>query len=269
MIVYLKIHDEGTNDMKYQTAWCTDVGIRKDTNQDSALLMQAESVQGSVLFAVICDGMGGLAKGEVASASLIQRFRNWFVREFPLLLQESAFSAALSQSWNRLIQEQNRAIADYGQQFHVNLGTTVAALLLVGDNYYIINVGDSRVYLLSSQIYQLTHDQTVVQKEIDEGRLTPEQAASDPRSSVLLQCVGASQVVAPEFLAGEVEHSTRFLLCCDGFRHEISPQEMYETLSRSTAVTKQDMEQGLQYLVELNKNRNEVDNITALMIDVE
>ncbi len=255
--------------MKYVTAWCTDIGIKKETNQDSALLMQAESAKGTVLFAVICDGMGGLAKGEVASASLVKRFRKWFVNELPGLLFSMQFSTALHQSWNRIIQEQNQRIADYGRQLHVSLGTTVTAVLFVDDIYYIINVGDSRVYLLSDQTYQLTHDQTFVQKEMDAGRMTVEQAAGDPRSSVLLQCVGASDVVVPDFFVGELQSNTCFLLCCDGFRHQISPQEMYQRLSSNAAGTQQEMQQGLQYLVELNKSRQELDNITAILINVE
>lgn len=254
--------------MRYITAWYTDTGIQKETNQDSVLLMQADSSYGSLLLAAICDGMGGLAKGEVASACLAERLQVWFTEELPVLLEEKNFSEALSHSWNDLIQKENHRISSYGKQYRVSLGTTLAAILCVGDTYYIINIGDSRVYLLSDKIYLLTRDQTLVQKKIDEGLLTLEQAARDPERSVLLQCVGASKVVVPDFFTGELQKGTRYLLCSDGFRHEISPQEMYEVLYAGTSPDQQQMEYGLRQLVELNKSRQETDNITALLIHV-
>lgn len=254
--------------MAYMTAWCTDVGIRKKTNQDSALLMQADSSYGPLLMAAICDGMGGLSKGEVASACVTERLKEWFTRELIILLGQEEFPVALYHSWNRLIEEQNKRIASYGQQQRVNMGTTVAVLLLVGDNYYIMNIGDSRIYLLSDQICQLTHDQTFVQKEMDAGRMTEEEARQDSRRNVLLQCVGASNVVVPDFFMGGINPDTRYLLCCDGFRHEISPEEIYEKLSIMGAPTQQQMQQGLCELVDMNKDRQEVDNITALLIHV-
>ena len=122
---------------RYITAWCTDIGIQKETNQDSALLMQAETVVGSVLLAVLCDGMGGLAKGEVASAAVIRAFREWFRQELPGMLGETDFPQILSQSWNRVIHHMNVQIADYGSSAHIGLGTTVTAMLIVEDQYYI------------------------------------------------------------------------------------------------------------------------------------
>ena len=254
--------------MAYITAWHTDIGIQKKTNQDSLLLMQAQTGAGDVLLGVLCDGMGGLEKGEVASGNLVSRFRDWFYTQLSGLLQQPEFSLSLSESWNRLIQEENRRIAAYGALHSVSLGTTVTAVLLVGRAYYILNVGDCRVYQLSDTIYQLTKDQTWVQNELDAGRLTLEQALTDPRQNVLLQCVGASSQVHPDFLAGTLQEQDRLLLCCDGFRHQVSPGEIYRGLNQQAAPTRQEMEQGLRYLVDLNKQRNEVDNITAILIEV-
>ena len=68
--------------MNYLTAVHTDVGIRKKTNQDSALVMEATTDKGNVLLTVVCDGMGGLAKGEVASAAVIDAFSKWFENNY-------------------------------------------------------------------------------------------------------------------------------------------------------------------------------------------
>ena len=81
------------------------------------------------------------------------------------------------------------------------------------DRYYIIHVGDSRVYELTDKMEQLTQDQTLVAREIAAGRLTPEQAETDSRRSILLQCIGASPVVEPDFIRGYITQNASYLLC--------------------------------------------------------
>lgn len=254
--------------MHYINVYSTDVGIKKTTNEDSLVIMQAEMSVGPVLLAAVCDGMGGLSRGELASATAVKGLRSWFTDSLPLLLEEADFGQALGNSWNDLVHDLNHRISLYGRNHGIHLGTTIAAVLLIGQNYYLLNVGDSRVYLLADQAYQLTHDQTLVQQEVDEGKLTPEGAEVDPRRSVLLQCVGASPVVIPDFFAGQVEKGQRLLVCCDGFRHIITASEIHQALCREKASSQKKMQKALDGLVQLNKKRGEVDNITAILIDV-
>ena len=251
--------------MKFLTAYHTDIGIRKKTNQDSLLLEQASTDYGDVLLAAVCDGMGGLAKGELASATLIRRLSEWFYQELPQLLYDGLQSGKLRNSWEQLIIETNHRIADYGRHNGISLGTTCVLFLAVDRVYYIMNIGDSRAYLLSDRLYQLTKDQTYCQREIDLGRMTPEQAAVDPQRSVLLQCVGASDVVVPDFFAGNLEADQCFLMCSDGFAHVISPQEIYQALNPGISQNSSGMRQSLVDLIELVKSRQERDNISALI----
>lgn len=252
--------------MNFITAAYTDVGIKKMTNQDSLLIQQADTDYGAVLLAVLCDGMGGLQKGEVASASLVRDFSDWFHRELPVLLQNGLRQDALRDSWDSLIQRANVRIGNYGISARISLGTTCVAMLLVGDLYYILNVGDSRIYLISDDVYQLTKDQTYVQREMDANRMTYEQSLMDPQRSVLLQCVGASDVVEPAYYIGSVQPNQCFLLCCDGFRHVVDPAEFFEYLNPHVATDAKRMRANLVYLTELNKERQETDNITAALI---
>lgn len=252
--------------MKFLTAAHTDVGLKKKTNQDSALIMQAQTDAGPVLLAALCDGMGGLAKGEVASAAMVHSLANWFQQDLPVLLAEGFSAQKLSEDWNRLVQTTARRISDYGAGIHVDMGTTAAVFLVVKDEYYIMNVGDSRVYAVTDQLYQLTKDQTYVQREIDLGHLTPEQAAVDPQRSVLLQCIGASDVITPDFFSGKLGPGQMYLLCCDGFRHVVQPQEIYQAVNPRAAATEDAMKKALVALTELNKSRREEDNITAILI---
>lgn len=252
--------------MRFVTATCTDIGIRKKTNQDSMLIQQAETDYGTVLFAAVCDGMGGLAKGELASAVAIRALSRWFEEEFPVILYDGLNEQQLRDSLQALIQETSDFIGGYGAKIGINLGTTIVALLIVNGKYYVVNVGDSRAYRIEYAMEQITHDQTVVQREIDLGRLTPEEAAADPRRSVLLQCVGATNEVLPDFYTGTVSGRENFLLCCDGFRHVISPEEFFEGLNPQVAATEQQMTANLQYFVDTNKYRQETDNISAVLI---
>lgn len=254
--------------MEYLVAVHSDVGIRKSTNQDSILLQVAHTNVGNAAFSVICDGMGGLAKGELASATLIQTFARWFQTDFPKLLQSGFTESLLNRQWKSIILEQGKKINDYGRYHGFNLGTTCVALLILNDRYYIVNVGDSRVYQINRALYQLTKDQTYVQREIDMGRMTPEEARIDPQRNVLLQCVGASEYIEPEFYSGHVEQNDVFMLCSDGFRHIITQEEMYQYLNPSALFTEQNMLQNITYLTDLNKYRREEDNISAALIKV-
>jgi len=244
----------------------TDVGIKKSTNQDSVLMKVARTDYGKVAFAAVCDGMGGLAKGELASATLVRMLSKWFEEEFPKMLYRGLSIEELQKSWTELIYNANDKISSYGRSIRVNLGTTMVAMLIVGHVYYIVNVGDSRIYMLKDELVQITKDQTVVQREMDLGRMTKEEAARDPRRNVLLQCVGASETIVPDFYTGNVESGTMFLLCSDGFRHVLSNEEMYEYLSPYRLFNEQAMTDSLVYLVDLDKYRQETDNISAALV---
>lgn len=254
--------------MEFLTAAHSDVGIKKYTNQDSLMIKIADTDYGKVCFTVVCDGMGGLSKGELASASLVRIFSRWFEQEFPEMLYRGIRAEILKKSWEQLIYEANFRIGSYSSQNQVKMGTTIAALLLVGNMYYVMNVGDSRVYELAENIRQITKDQTVVQREMDLGRMTPEEARRDPRRNMLLQCVGASNVIDPDFYLGEVKKDSNFLLCSDGFRHVIGPEEIFEKLGPSAAKTEQEMAENIRFMIELNKYRREEDNISAVLIRV-
>lgn len=252
--------------MEFLTAVHTDVGIKKSTNQDSVLIQIADTDYGKVTFAVVCDGMGGLAKGELASATVIRKLSDWFNNQFPNLLYKGMDENELRHSWENLIFSANDTIQKYGRLNNVNLGTTLAMILIVQEKYYVMNIGDSRVYKISDGMHQITKDQTYVQREMDAGRMTPEQAKKDPQRNVLLQCIGASAYIEPDFMAGQVSNGEVYMLCSDGFRHIISNEEFYEKLNPMILTNEKIMKDNLEYLTELNKYRREEDNISAIAI---
>lgn len=252
--------------MNFLTAYHTDAGIRKSTNQDALLIEQAEAGNGNLLLAAVCDGMGGLSRGEVASGSMIKRLSDWFGTKFPLLLEDGLSPGTLRESLEELVFEANLKISRYGYEHGIALGTTCAAFLAAEDRYFILNVGDSRIYLLSDMLYQLTKDQSYVEREIENGRMTPEEAAADPRRSVLLQCIGAGGRVEPDFFMGKLEPDSCFLICSDGFVHTLSPAEIFNSLNSGACAGSDVMRERLYALTEVCKSRQEKDNITALLI---
>lgn len=246
----------------------TDVGNVKKTNQDSLSVKILNTVQGKMVFAVLCDGMGGLDKGEVASASVVHAFDRWVQTQLPLLCNTTIEDSVIREQWTNLIEEQNVSIYKYGAGFGINMGTTVVVMLLTQSRYYIMNIGDSRVYLLNHTLNQITEDHTLVAREVAMGRLTPEQAERDERRSILLQCVGASNVIRPDMFFGDVDLGTVFMLCSDGFRHEITPQELYDYLNPNVITDEAVLNLHLQTLINMNKERQERDNISVLLAKV-
>lgn len=253
--------------MRYTATADSDVGISKSTNQDSILIKHASTDIGEVLMAIVCDGMGGLAKGELASATVIREFARWFDEEFPFEL-DNLDMQVIGGKWSLMLKDLNLKILEYGTEHGISLGTTFSGILFVGNQYVIAHVGDTRVYQIGSSLNQLTTDQTFVAREISRGTMTVEQAKTDKRRNLLLQCVGASKTVEPQVICGTAERGA-YMLCSDGFRHEITESEIYESLNPINFMNKNAMHSNARYLIEQVKSRNERDNISVVLIKAE
>lgn len=256
----------------YMAAAQTDIGLVKQVNQDSLIVKVVDTELGKVTLAVLCDGMGGLTKGELASAIVVRVFEAWFMEKLPYQLRRITVEM-LKAEWERLVTDCNDRIRKQG---HQNMGTTLTAMLFYADAYYIIHVGDCRAYELTSEVFQLTKDQTFVEREVASGRMTREQAKTDSRRNVLLQCIGVKEEVEPEFIAGNLVPGACYLLCSDGFRHEVSRDEILAVVEEMVwePIRKQQpeseikvgMNKALNMLIEKVKERGERDNISAILI---
>lgn len=245
----------------------TDIGIKKSTNQDSLTVKTINTSEGRMVFGLLCDGMGGLDKGEVASATVINAFDNWIRQDLPAICKEGITKEKLQGHWNNIITTQNQIIMNYGKRQGIALGTTVVVMLITENNYYVMNVGDSRAYEISdNEIVQITKDQTFIAREIELGNMTEEQAMNDSRRNVLLQCCGASDAVYPDMFSGVTKNNAIYMLCSDGFRHEISSSEIHNKLSPGINYDENSMNQNTVELIELNKSRQEQDNISVVLV---
>ena len=252
--------------MNFIVSATTDIGLTKSTNQDSYNVRVFSTKQGKIVLAVLCDGMGGLAKGEVASASLVNAFCKWADTKLPVLCENEITDSDIRADWVGIATEYNEKIKAYAASCGTNMGTTATVLMLTESRYYIMNVGDTRAYEISDAVTVLTKDQTVVAREVELGNITPEEAERDSRRSVLLQCIGASEEVYPDMFFGDTKLNAVYMLCSDGFRHEITEDEIHQYLNPNVMVDADGMKQNMDALIDLNKQRQERDNISVVSI---
>ena len=255
--------------MRFLVTAHTDIGIKKSTNQDSVLAVRAIFENEEIVFSVLCDGMGGLARGEIASASVIDAFWNWFQKDFPETVKTDFDKSELFKKWENIAVDMNAKIASYGAENGISLGTTLVVMLIYNYKYYIMNIGDSRVYQYTDSTKVLTKDHTYVQRELDMGRMTKEEAKNSPKRNVLLQCIGASPFIQPDFFSDDVHVGEIYMLCSDGFRHIITEEEMFEQFDPKRHQTLDMLHDSAVYLTELNKYRHENDNISVVVIKSE
>ncbi|MDQ3570279.1 MAG: Stp1/IreP family PP2C-type Ser/Thr phosphatase [Actinomycetota bacterium] len=231
-------------------AGATDVGRVRTSNEDEYLLAEP-------LYAV-ADGMGGHAAGEVASATAMDALQASFDgnRTVPGL-------AGAVRDANRAVWEQSRQSSELR-----GMGTTMTAVALVeeGDDEIlaIANVGDSRAYLLrDGELDQLTDDHSVVEELRRAGRLSSEEAASDPRRHVLTRVLGVDADVEVDSFEVIPYQGDRLLLASDGLFGDVSDEEIAAVLRRRS-----DPERVAQQLVAMAKDAGGADNITVVVIDV-
>ena len=246
----------------------TDIGNVKTSNQDSVLIKHATVDDTEILLAVVCDGMGGLSKGELASATVIKAFSKWFDEELPYELENLDMNV-IGSNWSLLLKDLNVKLLEYSSKNNIDgIGTTFSGILFIDDKYVIAHVGDSRIYRIFSSLEQITTDQTFVAREISRGTMTLEQAKTDKRRNLLLQCIGASRVVEPEIICGNTERGV-YMVCSDGFRHEISENEIQQSFDPKVLTDKNITKRNARYLIDTVKSRNERDNISVIVVKVE
>lgn len=252
--------------MEYIVAADSDIGTSKKINQDSICIKTARTGSDIAALMLVCDGMGGLSKGEAASAAVVNSFSEWFNNRL----------ADEFDSWDMIrhdvldtLQRLNSKIISYGQKNHFQLGTTATGMIIINSQYMIFHVGDTRLYKISYQLNRLTEDHTFITRELKRGTITSEQAESDPRRNALTQCIGVTGEMTPDIKFGTIESGANYMICSDGFRHVLSDAEILENLSPRLVTTKTAMKIKMRSLIETVKERGEKDNISAVMFRAE
>ncbi|GLW68630.1 protein phosphatase [Kitasatospora phosalacinea] len=224
-------------------------GLIREGNEDSGYA-------GPRLLAV-ADGMGGAAAGEVASSEVLGSI---------VRLDEPHPGADLLSLLNEAVQTANerlRQMVEQDPQLE-GMGCTLTALLWDGQRMGQVHIGDSRAYLLrDGRLDQITQDHTWVQRLVDEGRITAEEAETHPQRSLLMRALDGRGQVEPDLSIREVRAGDRYLICSDGLSGPVSHQTLEETLGSYYAP-----EQTVQELIQLALRGGGPDNITCIVADV-
>jgi serine/threonine protein phosphatase PrpC len=227
----------------------SDVGLLREGNEDSAYA-------GPRLLAV-ADGMGGHAAGEVASSLTIASMSK-LDSEPPGGDMLAELSSAVAAANTRL---QEMIIANPAVE---GMGTTLTALFWSDGHAAVCHIGDSRGYLLrDGELYQITHDHTLVQSLVDEGRISVDDVSTHPQRSLLLRALDGRSVAEPDLSVHDGEPGDRYLLCSDGLSGVVSDETLRETLT-----TIEDPEAVTRQLIELALRGGGPDNITCIVADV-
>jgi serine/threonine protein phosphatase PrpC len=236
-----------------KSAAISHVGKIRSNNQDSGYA-------GRHLF-VVADGMGGHAGGDVASAIAIKRITEVDDQEFTSALDaEFALQTALLAANQRLAE----TVFDHSEL--TGMGTTVSGLLRVGDEVALAHIGDSRIYLFrDGHLKQITQDHTFVQRLVDSGRITPEEAAVHPRRSVLMRVLGDVDA-APEIdtTVLSVQPGDRWMICSDGLSSYVGEERIGAVLA-----DEDDAERASERLIKESLDQGAPDNVTVVIMDVD
>lgn len=245
----------------------SDIGTKKMQNQDAYGLRIACNGLSEIVFAIVCDGVGGMSCGEIASNTVVHAFLQWFDQVVPDLFTQQISMQRIQYAWDYVLQRVNQQIFRYSQSKGSKMGTTVAALLLNNGNYYAVNVGDSRIYVLTqNRIDQISRDHTLVQQEVEQGLLTPQQARQDSRRNILTRCVGGQSSLLPQYTQGQVYPHSGYLLCSDGFYRSYSLSALFHRMSPQVLRTQSETDRSLMEMIQQAKDQGESDNITTIYL---
>ena len=229
----------------------TDTGAVREENQDSF----AYCIKDEAAFLIVCDGLGGHLGGKRASLLACEFIEEKIKSEYKKEFSQGKLEEFLRQCVN----EANVRIWECSVKEPENrgMGTTAVIATVRNGRYTVINLGDSRAYMISDEkITQITKDQSYVQSLIDKGEITREEAKDYPGKSIILQAAGLGDKVNPDIYKGNMEKA--ILLCTDGLTNELEENRIFEIV----------LKEGPDAVQELVKEANisgGYDNITVVL----
>lgn len=237
----------------------TDKGCVRKMNQDAFEIRQLDK---NNLLCVVCDGMGGAKSGNIASSLAVDVF-----------VQEVARTWTPNMDWDKADQMLKNAVKlanftvyDQAMQFEEfnGMGTTLVAVLVRGKKVSIVNVGDSRAYVITGAgIRQVTRDHSLVQMMVDRGELTPEMAKTYPSKNLITRAVGTEPMVLSDIYRQELSKGDFILLCSDGLSNLMDDQEiLFEVVH---GVNKQHC---CKRLLDIAISRGSPDNVTSVLVSL-
>ncbi len=252
----------------------TDLGRTRDHNEDRFLVADLTRREASLLPAVraheigergslfvVADGMGGAAAGELASQMATDTIHQQMVRAWGTDRELTAqrFAYRLKEA----VEVANTQIHAYAATHPEvrGMGTTTTAVGVLGDHFFLSQVGDSRAYLIrNGAAVQLTRDQSLMQRLVEAGELTEEEAARSERRNIILQALGPDARVKVDLTHQEVRKGDILALCSDGLSGQVKKDEI-----AAIATRERDLQAACDRLIALANERGGPDNITVVL----
>ncbi len=238
-------------------AWgLTDPGCVRSQNQDSYEIKRFDA---QCLLCVVCDGMGGAKSGNIASALAL----DIFVQTVEGLRHKGMTPEDMEQMLRQAVKQANFTVYDQALQFadFSGMGTTLVAVYVDGDRAMVVNVGDSRCYMMNHDgVRRVTTDHSLVELMVQRGELTREEARAYPGKNLITRAIGTEASVECDVFPLNVGKGDCFLLCSDGLSNLVDEQEiLFEVIH---GVNKQHC---CQRLLGIAKERGAPDNVTSIL----
>lgn len=231
----------------------TDIGLSRKYNQDYTLECDEQIGNLDNLY-VVCDGLGGHNAGEYASSTAAENFFD-FVEFCPSKMPLSIFKEAVLKT-NRVVYEAGREPAYQG------MASTLVGVTVVDNTAYVVNVGDSRAYIIGSdEITQITWDHSYVAELVRQGQITKDEARFHKKNNVITRAIGAEMTVRPDFFQVALEDDEIILICSDGLYNMVS-----EMTIKSVICSHNSLEAKAHRLVDLANEAGGKDNIAVVLI---
>lgn len=258
-------------------ASCTDIGSQRDHNEDffgitSTIQKRENNIENNLSVRslyIVCDGMGGHAAGEVASAMAVENLQNYFHQQWQQDLPDHQTIERGIHLANETLYQTN---IDNSRSGSGRMGTTLVMALLQDTQLAIAHVGDSRIYRITRKqgLERLTLDHEVGQRDINRG-VEPDIAYSRPDAYQLTQALGPREnnYVRPDIQLMEVSEDCLLLLCSDGLSDNDLLEENWQQYLKPLLSSDSNLQQGLFELVNFANEHNGHDNITAILVRVK
>jgi protein phosphatase len=241
---------DGDTALKHEVVALTDVGCQRVNNEDSF------GCDPDAGIFVVCDGMGGMAAGELASSIAVKALLEHFRQTARELTAEDRLHEAIIHANQQVFQ-----IAQSKQELR-GMGTTMVTACVEGRRLLVGNVGDSRAYLLhGDSCAQITQDHSFVAEQVRLGSMNPEEADSSPYQSLITRAVGSAGEVEPDIFTRTLETGDVLLLTTDGLTRYADADVIAGIIKTSSSLT-----EACRRLIDTAKSRGGADNVTCLMI---
>ncbi len=234
----------------------TDKGIVRESNQDAYAVGEFSD---EVVWTVVCDGMGGAAGGNIASALAVKVISEKINASYRDKMRDSSIRNMLDSA----LTAANIEVYDFAEmkpELH-GMGTTVVCAIVKDNQAYIAHAGDSRAYVFSKDnVRQVTTDHSMVQDLLSKGKITSEEAEHHPNKNIITRAVGVNKSIDIDFDQIDFDDDDVLLLCTDGLSNYVSNEEMIELMSDGKHYAFAD-----RLVSQANKNGGG-DNITVVII---